>query len=232
MNTFTIVTPVYNEEKNIINFLNELFKNIKAYNNYEIIMVNDGSSDNSEKVIDDYIAKNKLKNTQQLKLKKNYGQSYAIYKGIEESKNETIITIDSDLQNDPKDISKLLKIYEETDYDLVSGIRNIRKDNIIKKMSSYIANKIRSFYLRDGCIDTGCSLKIFKKTIFLNFPYFDGIHRFIPALFNGYGCSVTYVNVNHRYRIHGNSKYGISNRLFNNIKNMFLVKKIISKKQK
>ena len=156
-----------------------------------------------------------------------------MYNGIKIASSNNIVTIDSDLQNDPKDISKLYEIYKSNNNNcLVSGIRLKRKDDIIKKISSLFANKIRSMYLNDKCSDTGCSLKVFPKSAFLKFDYFNGMHRFIPALFVGFGYPVFYENVNHRHRIHGKTKYGIFNRIFINIKNMIHVKKIITNKNR
>ena len=110
---------------------------------------------------------------------------------------------------------------------LVGGIRIKRKDNLIKKISSKIANNVRSKILKDNCQDTGCSLKVFDKEIFILFPYFDWIHRFLPALFTGYGYKTLFINVNHRKRKFGISKYGTMNRLFKGIRDIIRVKKII-----
>ena len=105
-------------------------------------------------------------------------------------------------------------------------------DNIIKIISSRIANKIRSFVLKDDCLDTGCSLKVFSKKIFLHFPFFDGIHRFLPALYKGYGYKTCFIPVDHRLRIYGKSNYGIKDRLFKEIFDLIRVKKIINNKTK
>ena len=118
----------------------------------------------------------------------NLGQSYSILSGIKQSKYNIIVTLDGDGQNNPYDIPKLLEFYNKSnDVYLVGGIRSKRKDNLIKIISSRIANYVRSKFLEDGCTDTGCSLKVFDKNIFLQFEYFNGIHRFLPALFNGFG---------------------------------------------
>ena len=105
-----------------------------------------------------------------------------------------------------------------------------RKDNLIKVLSSKVANYIRQLLLNDGCLDTGCSLKVFKKDIFLSFPYFDGMHRFLPALFKGYGHNTIFIEVNHRKRKYGISKYGTMNRLFKGIRDIIRIKKILKKK--
>ena len=225
---FSIVIPVYNEEKNIVILLEEIFFFLENYKNYEIIIVNDSSTDNTLENI-----KKNIKN-QNLKIinnTKNVGQSYSIYNGIRNSSNDIIITIDGDGQNDPSDISKLLKNYTENkELKLVGGIRLNRKDNLVKIISSKLANSVREKILKDNCSDTGCSLKVFDKKIFLDFPMFDGIHRFLPALFSGYGYKTLYIPVNHRPRNYGVSKYGTMNRLFKGIKDTIYVRKILTKK--
>tara|TARA_B100000900_G_scaffold101603_1_gene84151 strand:+ start:214 stop:894 length:681 start_codon:yes stop_codon:yes gene_type:complete len=223
---FTIVIPLFNEEKNIINLFNEILHNLKKYKNYEIILVDDLSTDNTIKIIEEFSYTNLkiIKNTH------NNGQSFSIHKGIENASNDIIITIDGDGQNDPHDVPKLLNIYlNNEEIKLVAGIRNKRKDNIIKIISSKVANGIRSRILNDDCSDTGCSLKVFDKKIFLNFPYFNGIHRFLPALFKGYGYRTKFVNVNHRKRKFGISKYGTIKRLLVGVRDMYKVLKILKK---
>ena len=110
---------------------------------------------------------------------------------------------------------------------MVGGIRNKRIDNFTKIISSKIANSIRKFILNDDCIDTGCGLKVFDKKVFLTLPFFDGIHRFLPALFSGYGYKTYFINVNHRKRKYGISKYGTMKRLFKGIKDLIKVNNIL-----
>lgn len=225
---YSIIIPVYNEEGNIYNIYNEIISINFSPFNYEIIFIDDGSTDNSKNILKD-ISRNK--NIKFLSKKKNLGQSFAINTGIQNSKFENIITIDADGQNNPKDILKLLEVYEKDKYDLVAGIRNKRIDSYIKIISSRIANKVRSFILKDDCSDTGCSLKVFKKNIFLKFPFFDGIHRFLPALFKFYGRGNFYISVSHRPRTTGKSKYGTINRLIKGLIDIVRVKKIINIKK-
>lgn len=221
---FSIVVPLFNESKNIIPLLKEIESTLKDYDNYEIILINDSSTDNTANVI-------KNITNQNIKIINNIvnkGQSFSIHKGIELSSNETIITIDGDGQNDPRDIPKLLDLYfANNKVKLVGGIRKKRQDSYIKIFSSKIANYIRSKILSDNCKDTGCSLKVFSKNIFLEFPYFDGMHRFLPALFKGYSYKTTFIEVNHRKRKYGISKYGTINRLVKGIKDIIRVKRII-----
>ena len=221
---FSIVIPVFNEAQNIEKLINEVSFNLKNCD-YQLIIVNDGSIDNTL----DIIKKIKCNNIELINFEKNYGQSYSIYNGIKHSKNNIIVTLDGDLQNDPSDIRKLLEIYTNNDeIKLISGIRKNRKDTFLKIVSSKIANFIRSLLLKDNCPDTGCSLKVFDRSIFLKIIYFNGIHRFIPTFFENMGFKALYVNVNHRKRIAGISNYGTIDRLIRGIIDLYKVKKILS----
>jgi len=227
---FSIIIPLYNEEKNIIPLLNEIFFELKKIQLFEIILINDYSSDKTLEKIHNYKEK---KNIRILNNKSNRGQSYSLHKGVVNSKYDTIITLDGDGQNNPKDISKLLKIYQnQKKRCLVGGIRLKRKDNFIKIISSKLANYVRSKILQDNCSDTGCSLKIFSKKDFIKLPYFNGIHRFLPALFKNLGCSLIFENVDHRSRKFGFSKYGTLDRLTKSVKDLFFVLKIIKELKK
>ena len=221
MFAFSLIIPVFNEGKNITNLVYEIYDSLKNHKDFEVILVNDYSNDNTLLEIDE------LKSNFPIKIinnKKNYGQSYSIKEGISKSKYDIIITIDGDGQNNPKDIPSLLKVYfNNNEIKLVGGIRNKRKDSNIKLISSKIANTIRSNILKDNCQDTGCSLKVFDKRIFLNFPFFDGIHRFLPALFKGYGYKTTFINVDHRPRLYGKSNYGTVGRLFKGVLDLIRV---------
>ena len=224
----SIVIPIYNESKNIKILFDEIKNSIKNNIEYEIIFVNDNSNDDS------YIYLNQLKSHKKLKIINNKyrsGQSRSIYNGIINSTYETIVTLDGDCQNDPGDINNLvLTFFENVNLKLIAGIRGKRKDSALKIISSKIANYVRNLFLNDNCPDTGCSLKVFDKKIFLNFQFFDGIHRFLPALFVGFDHQVKYIKVNHRNRKFGKSNYGTIKRLIDGIKHIFLVKKMISKK--
>ena len=161
----------------------------------------------------------------------NLGQSFSIHSGISNSKYNIIVTLDGDGQNNPTDIPRLLEFYLlNEDIFLVGGIRTKRMDSATKVISSKVANTIRSFILQDDCKDTGCSLKVFDKKIFLKFPYFDGMHRFLPALFKGYGYNTNFMEVSHRKRKYGNSKYGTMNRLFRGIRDIIKVNRILKNK--
>ncbi len=221
---FSIIIPIYNESQNINKLIDEIDNSLSKYDNYEIIIINDASTDNTSDVL------KQIKNNKILIISNpvNKGQSYSIFKGINKSSYDTIVTIDGDGQNNPADIPKLLSLYNvNKNIELVGGLRLKRQDNVIKIISSKIANSIRSSILKDSCIDTGCSLKVFNKKIFLQFPYFDSIHRFLPAMFSGFKYNTMFVPVDHRRRKFGNSKYGTMNRLFKGINDIIKVKRIL-----
>ena len=227
---FTLVIPVFNEQDNLVSLIKEIKTALANYINFELIFVNDFSSDNTLKILE---KEKKNFNFKIINNQLNLGQSYSILSGIKQSKYNIIVTLDGDGQNNPYDIPKLLEFYNKSnDVYLVGGIRSKRKDNLIKIISSRIANYVRSKFLEDGCTDTGCSLKVFDKNIFLQFEYFNGIHRFLPALFNGFGYRTFFLSVDHRKRNYGKSKYGTFLRLFNGLRDMIKVKNMINKNKK
>tara|TARA_A100001011_G_scaffold259108_1_gene267419 strand:- start:1394 stop:2074 length:681 start_codon:yes stop_codon:yes gene_type:complete len=221
---FSVVIPLYNEADNINQLITEIDTSLIKHNEYEIVLINDCSMDNTLEII----KKIKNKKIKILNNSTNKGQSFSIHYGVKNSLYNIIITLDGDGQNDPADIPNLLKFFlDNPSFKLVGGIRAKRKDNFIKIISSKIANKIRSKIFNDDCADTGCSLKVFDKKIFLSFPYFDGIHRFLPALFKGFGFQTKFLSVNHRKRKYGVSNYGTFKRLIKGIRDIFKVKKIL-----
>ena len=230
MHKISLVIPIYNEEFNI-NYLFEEIINSNVYNLVNtIIFVDDCSKDKSLEVLKKI--KNNHKKVHILTHDLNFGQSKCLASAANYSSDQSIITMDGDGQNNPKDIPKLLDKYlSDKDVSLVGGIRNQRKDNFIKILTSRIANRFRIIILKDNCLDTGCSLKVFDRKIFLSFPFFDGIHRFLPALFIGFGHNVEYLPVSHRPRLRGFSNYGTLDRLFKGIRDIIRVRKIIINKK-
>ena len=226
---FSVVIPIYNEQDNILTLYKEIIFVLNQERNfkYEIIFIDDFSIDKSKSII------NKIKqNDEKVNLisnDKNCGQSFCINLGVHSARFDIIATLDGDGQNNPKDFLKLLDIYASSDYKLVGGIREKRKDSYVKIYSSIIANYVRSKILKDNCKDTGCAIKVFDKKLFISFPYFDGIHRFLPTLFKGFGYSTFFLPVDHRNRLHGKSKYGTFKRLFKGIIDIYRVKKILDK---
>lgn len=230
MNSISIVIPLYNEVYNIEPLYKEIIKSLNSIIIFEIIYVDDGSDDTSHLILDNL---RKEKFVKVIKHNKNLGQSFSLLSGIKEAKYETIVTLDGDGQNIPGDIIKLIEVYfASQNLCLVGGIREYRKDSNLKIISSKIANFVRSSILQDKCPDTGCGLKVFNKEKFLSLPFFDGIHRFLPALFRGFSYNISFVQVGHRPRIHGISKYGTLKRLFIGIIDIIRVLKIIKSANK
>ena len=220
INNISIVIPVLNEERNIINLITEIKKNLEKKIKYEIIIVDDGSSDNTHDVLLKYLKKNKK--VLVFKHKKNYGQSVSLRTGIMQTSSNYIVTLDGDGQNDPRDILKLLKNFEtDKEFMMVIGNRVKRIDNFAKRLASRTAFKIRKFILKDETPDTGCAIKVFKKEDFLKLPFFNHIHRFLPFLFNSFKGKVISIQVNHRARINGYSKYSNFQRFLVGISDIF-----------
>jgi len=155
-------------------------------------------------------------------LDRNHGQTAAFDAGFRHARGELVATMDGDLQYDPNDFAKLLPFVER--YDLVCGRRQARHDNLVRRWSSRIANQVRNWAVHDGISDTGCSMKVFKQAVVKRLPPFKNMHRFFPALAKMYGFTVTEVPVQHFPRAHGTSKYGIGNRLFAGLYDLFAVR--------
>jgi glycosyltransferase involved in cell wall biosynthesis len=221
----SIVVPVYNEEQNIPILFSELEKVLKTINkNVEIIFIDDGSTDDSLNRL------KKLKNKADLriiKFKRNFGQTAALSAGFTGAGGNIIITIDADLQNDPGDIPALINEIEKG-YDLVSGWRKNRKDPfLLRRLPSFFANNIISFYTGVKLHDYGCTLKAYRKSILKDINLYGELHRFIPALISWSGASIREIPVKHRVRRHGRSKYGIM-RTINVVLDLFTVKFLLA----
>lgn len=217
----SIVLPVYNEEENLpvlIPQIIEVMQNLGR--RYEVILIDDGSTDKSFEIINDL--SKKYMEIRYIKFKNNAGQSAAFDAGFKAAMGDIIVTLDSDLQNDPKDIPKLISFIPQ--FDVVCGWRAGRKDSVMKKISSKIANRVRNFSVKDNIHDTGCSLKVYKKEWVDKIKLYDGMHRFLPALLSMEGANIKEVKVNHKPRQYGCSKYGIFNRLFVGIYDLLAVR--------
>ena len=229
---FSIIVPFYNEQNNISLFHKEIIKaidKIEKKHKFEIIYVDDGSTDNTKKEL----LKLKRKKTlfKLILHKKNYSQSHAILSGVNECKFENIIFLDGDLQNDPRDIKKLINHYIKNKLDMVIGWRKKRKDNFLRTTSSIIANKIVNNFTNSKIHDNGCALKILKKKLLSDINLWGDFHRLIAARLTELGANIQEIEVNHRERKSGKSKYGFS-RIFNVLIDIIFIKLFYNNKRK
>ena len=218
----SIVVPVFNEEENMSILQSELRAALAGID-HEIIFVDDGSTDRSAEKIQS------ASNVRVLRFEKNTGQSAALYAGIKAARGQTIVMIDSDLQNDPADIPRLLAEISRG-ADLVCGYRAKRKDTLTKRLTSRIANFVRSRFTKDYVRDTGCTLKAMRRECTGALVPFKGMHRFIPALIRGAGYQLVEIPVNHRPRRFGQTKYGFGSRAWRATMDMFGVRWLLSRR--
>jgi len=207
--SISVVLPVFNEQGCIVNVLEELYQEIKLLNleEFEVLVVDDGSVDKTNELIKNF--QKNHKNLRLFTLARNFGQSAAMACGIDNAKFEVVLTMDSDGQNNPKDFKKLLTEIEKG-FDVVSGWRRNRKDaTLSRKIPSFLANKLISNWTGLNLHDYGCTLKAYKKKSIQSFPIYGEVHRFLPAYASFQGAKITEVEVDHRPRTTGVSKYGI-----------------------
>lgn len=213
----SIVVPVHNEADNILSLIGEIVEAMDQAQAYEIIYVDDGSNDDTAAVL-----RHALQQVNALRVfrhEQNCGQSTAIRTGVKAANYPYIATLDGDGQNDPADIPRLYEVFTQQKKSLdnlwmVAGWRNKRYDSVWRLFSSKVANAVRARLLGDNAPDTGCGLKVFLRDKFLELPYFDHMHRFLPALILRAGGHVVSEPVNHRPRMTGYSKYGTLSRLW------------------
>ena len=222
MTNVSVVVPLFNEEQSVAILQRELADALTGVD-YEIIFVDDGSQDETvARIATD-------PRTRLLRFEKNTGQSAAIFAGLQAVRSEVAVLIDGDLQNDPADIPRLLAEISRG-ADLVCGYRAQRKDTLLKRITSRVANFVRSRFTRDGVRDTGCTLKAMRRDCIAALVPFKGMHRFIPALVKGAGYSLVEIPVNHRRRRFGQSKYGLGDRALRATVDMFGVRWLLSRR--
>ena len=219
----SVVVPLFNEEENVPSLQAELTAALSGLD-YEIIFVDDGSTDRTfEKIAGDG-------RVRVIRFENNTGQSAALYAGLQAARGASAVLIDGDLQNDPADIPRLLAEISGGGADLVCGYRAERKDTWVKRLTSRIANFVRSRFTKDGVRDTGCTLKAMRRECIGALVPFKGMHRFIPALIKGAGYRLVEIPVNHRPRKFGQSKYGLGNRALRATIDMFGVRWLLSRR--
>ena len=210
----SIVVPVRNEAGNIAPLVEEIAAAVDGQWPFEVVYVNDGSSDTTDDELRSLMARYPW--LRRVRHKQSCGQSAAVRSGVTAARAPLVVTLDGDGQNDPAFIPALIHALEAgaPRTGLVAGQRVGRKASGFKKFQSRVANTVRGVVLRDGTRDTGCGLKAFRRDAFLRLPYFDGLHRFLPALVRREGNDIAYVDVVDRPRAHGVSNYGMWDRLW------------------
>ena len=209
-----VIVPVYNEEDNVLPMAREVSDAMKnAGRTYELVFVDDASTDGTWKKIEE--ASRQFPGVRGLRHAVNSGQSAALWTGIQASTSDIIATLDGDLQNDPADIPQMLPSLAKADF--VCGVRAKRRDTFVRRSSSKIARWARRSALKVDFCDTGCAMRVFKRSALAGVFPFNGFHRFLPVLVHGNGVSTLEVPVNHRPRVAGVSKYGVWNRVWRGI---------------
>jgi dolichol-phosphate mannosyltransferase len=210
----SVVIPVHNEADNIPTLLDEVHQALNDFCEYEIVVVDDGSSDSTPNVLEK--SSESLSTMRVLRHENCCGQSTALITGVRSAEHPIICTLDGDGQNDPADLPKMITALTSSgsnELAMIAGYRKKRKDSKWRLISSRIANAVRRRMLSDNTPDSGCGIKVFYRETFMSMPQFDHMHRFMPCLVQRTGGTVQSVEVNHRPRIHGRSHYGTLGRL-------------------
>ncbi len=217
----SVVVPVYNELENIVPMVEKVTASLsKKFKDYEIVFVNDASTDGSYELLEKLKKENP--HVVPYHFVKNAGQSAGIAAGFQMAKGELVVMMDGDLQTDPEDIHKLLEYIPE--YDMVNGRRATREDGWKRKLASRIGNGFRNWVTQDNIQDTGCPLKLFKKDVAKSYQMFKGMHRFLPTLARYRGYKVIEVPVRHYDRMFGVSKYKVFGRAVQAFTDVFAVR--------
>ncbi len=216
----TLIIPVYNEEPNIPALYRELVQAMRDLP-WEVLFVDDGSTDSGLSLLRKLADEDKR--VRFISFAENRGQSAAFAAGFAEAEGEILVTLDADLQNDPADIPRMLETYEQG-WDMVIGRRAQRRDTALKRYASRFANAVRNSLTNENITDTGCSLKIMRASMTKKLAMFRGMHRFLPTLMKLEGARIAEVDVNHRPRLHGVSKYGIWDRAWSGFCDLLAVR--------
>ncbi len=222
----SVVVPVFNEAENIVPLVTEIVALKDRVPLMEIVYVNDGSDDATLETL--LTLKAQVPMLRVITQSPRSGQSCATWSGVMAATQPICVTLDGDGQNDPEGSVGMFRIFMETAQQparvMVAGQRERREDNVLRILSSRVANKVRAAILNDGVRDTGCALKMFRRDDYLALPYFNHMHRFLAALMMREGVSVALAPVKHRPRVRGASKYGVMNRLFVGIVDLYGVR--------
>ncbi len=212
----SVVIPIFNESENIPILAAEIRAALDGQYDYEVLFVDDGSTDESPRVLAQL--RSEYPQFRIIRHLQNAGQSTAVRNGVKAARAELVVTLDGDGQNDPADIPRFMEVMRNrapgSKLRMVAGYRKKRQDDWLKRFSSRVANKVRASLLKDDTPDSVCGLKLFFRDAFLDLPNFNNMHRFLPALIQRNGGETVSVEVNHRPRAKGVSKYGVHNRLW------------------
>ncbi len=217
----SVVVPVYNEERNLPILISQLAQVLEPLGkSFEMIFVDDGSTDESRKILKGMVSQ--YPQIRVLGFKRNCGETAAGVAGLKEARGEIVITIDADLQNDPKDIPRMLELLQE--YDMVTGWRQEREDSWVKRVTSKIANRIRNGLSGEVIRDSGCTFRAYKRECLQNLKLYKGMHRFMPTLVKMEGFRVIEIPIAHHPRKFGVSKYTTWNRMWRAFVDLLAVK--------
>jgi glycosyltransferase involved in cell wall biosynthesis len=223
--TLSIVIPARDEKENLPILLSEIAELVPQLPQLmEVIVVDDGSRDGSSGVLDELASE--LEWLRVIHFAENRGQTVALAAGIDAAEGDLIATLDADLQNDPADIPRLIRVLERSSADMVTGVRQHRRDSLWKRIQSRVGNQVRNWITGDHLVDTGCTLRVSRREIVAGLLDFDGAHRFVPTLARIRGGLVVEEPVNHRPRRFGSSKYGAWSRAIGGLARCFHVRRL------
>ena len=221
---FSLVVPVFNEEANVAPLLDEIEAVLAPHGPFETLIVDDASSDASVDRVVSWRDAHTASWLRLIRFEKNAGQSAAVLAGAERARGSIVVTMDGDMQNDPRDLIRMVELIERGECAGVTGIRAKRRDGFVRRASSKIANSVRNVLTGDRVTDSGCGIKGFRRDIFLGVPRFNGMHRFMATLARYRGALVREIEVNHRPRVAGQAKYGVGNRALRGLKDCFALR--------
>ena len=220
----SLLIPIHNEAENIDNLLDEVREVLAPIGAFEVLLMNDASSDQSLTLMTAWKDRNAANWLRILTLETQSGQSGALMAGIEQTRAPLVCTMDGDMQNDPRDLVTMLEMLADEALAGVSGMRVDRQDTFVRRLSSKIGNGVRNTITGDSVQDSACGIKMFRRRYWLMVPRFTGMHRFMPTLVRYAGGQVREIAVNHRARVAGTAKYGIGNRALRGLKDCFAVR--------
>lgn len=209
----SLILPGYNEAGNVVPMVKQVRETLMGLGRpFEILYVDDGSTDDSRAQLE--LVGAEVPELRTFFHRTNFGQSAAILTGIQNSRGDLVITMDSDLQNDPADLPAMISRLESGGFDAVCGIRQKRQDSRMKLLSSRVGNRVRAFLLKDNITDAGCAMRVMRRSALVQLPSFRALHRFLPTILKIHGFEVEEMPICHRARSAGVSKYGVGNRLW------------------